>query len=165
MSSAGSKGGGGTKGGSGTKLVAKNKKARFNYELGDRFEAGLVLQGTEVKSLRLGKANLTDAYARLKDGEAWLISCHISAYPFAYYDNHEPERPRKLLLHKRELKKLAGKVQEQGWSLIPLAIYFKRGKAKVELALAKGKKIHDKRQTIKKREQDREMQRALRHRG
>jgi SsrA-binding protein len=164
MAGAGAKSGAGGKTG-GVKLVAKNKKARFNYELGDRFEAGMVLRGTEVKSLRMGKANLTDAYARLKDGEAWLISCHISAYPFAYYDNHEPERPRKLLLHKRELKKLTGKVQEQGWSLIPLAIYFKRGKAKVELALAKGKKIHDKRHAIKKREQDREMQRALRHRG
>ncbi len=148
--------------GEGVKLVAKNKKARFNYELGDRFEAGLVLKGTEVKSLRLGKANLTDAYAKISDGEAWLVSCHISAYPFAYYDNHEPERIRKLLLHKRELKKLATKVQEQGWSLIPLAIYFRRGKAKVELALAKGKKMHDKRHAIKKREQDREMERALR---
>ncbi|MGD8561746.1 MAG: SsrA-binding protein SmpB [Desulfarculaceae bacterium] len=145
-----------------TKLVARNKKARFNYELGDRMEAGMVLTGTEVKSLRLGKANLTDSYARIKDGEAWLYSCHISPYPYAAYDNHDPERPRKLLLHKRELRKLAGKVQEQGLSLIPLAIYFKRGRAKVELALAKGKKLYDKRQAMKKRDQEREMARAFR---
>jgi SsrA-binding protein len=142
--------------------VARNKKARFNYELGDRMEAGMVLTGTEVKSLRLGKANLTDSYARIKDGEAWLYSCHISPYPYAAYDNHDPERPRKLLLHKRELRKLAGKVQEQGLSLIPLAIYFKRGRAKVELALAKGKKLYDKRQAMKKRDQEREMARAFR---
>ena len=146
----------------GIKLVAKNKKARFNYELGDRFEAGMMLTGTEVKSLRMGKANLTDSYAKLKDGEAWLMSCHISAYPFAYYDNHDPERPRKLLLHRRELRKLETKLGEQGYSLIPLAIYFKNGKAKVELALAKGKKLHDKRHAIKAREQNREMERAMR---
>ena len=145
----------------GVKLVARNKKARFNYELGDRYEAGLVLTGTEVKSLRLGKANLTDAYARIKNGEAWLLSCHISPYPFAHYDNHDPLRPRKLLLHKREIKKLTGKLHEQGYSLIPLAIYFKRGRAKVELALARGKKKYDKRQAIKKRDQQREMARAL----
>ena len=147
--------------GEGIKLVAKNKRARFNYELSDRFEAGLVLTGTEVKSLRLGKANLTDSYAKLKDGEAWLHSCHISPYPFAYYDNHAPERTRKLLLHKRELKKLTGKLQEQGFSLIPTAIYFRRGKAKVEIALAKGKKLHDKRHTLKKRDQEREIARAM----
>jgi SsrA-binding protein len=147
----------------GVKLIAKNKKARFNYELGERFEAGMVLTGTEVKSLRLGKANLTDAYARLKDGEVWLVSLHIGPYPYAYYDNHEPERPRKLLLHRAEIKKLTGKVQEQGMSLIPLALYFKRGVAKVELALAKGKKRHDKRETIKRRDQQREMERALKN--
>ncbi|MFH1033884.1 MAG: SsrA-binding protein SmpB [Pseudomonadota bacterium] len=146
----------------GFKLVAKNKKARFSYELGDRMEAGLVLSGTEVKSLRMGKGNLTDAYAKIKDGEAWLISCHISAYPFAHYDNHEPERPRKLLLHRRELNRLESKLSEQGYSLIPLAIYFKNGKAKVELALAKGKKLFDKRQSIKEREQNRDVARAMR---
>ncbi len=145
------------------KLIARNKKARFNYELGERFEAGLVLTGSEVKSLRMGKANLTDSYAKLKNGEAWLVGCHISPYPYASYDNHQPERPRKLLLHKRELRKLAGKIKEQGMSLIPLALYFRRGKAKVELALAKGKKLHDKRQLIKKRDQQREMERALKH--
>jgi len=144
------------------KLIARNKKARFNYDLGERYEAGLVLTGSEVKSLRLGKANLTDSYARLKGGEVWLLGAHITPYPFASYDNHLPERPRKLLLHKREINKLAGKIQEQGMSLIPLAIYFKRGRAKVELALAKGKKLHDKRQTMKKRDQQREMARAMR---
>ena len=146
----------------GVKLIARNKKARFNYDLGDRYEAGMALTGSEVKSLRLGKANLTDSYARLKNGEVWLLSCHISPYPFASYDNHEPERPRKLLLHRREINKLSGKIQEQGMSLIPLSIYFKRGRAKVELALAKGKKTHDKRQTIKKRDQQLEIARALR---
>lgn len=144
-----------------SKIIAKNKKARFDYALGDRYEAGLVLTGTEVKSLRLGKGNLTDSYARIKDGEVWLIGCHISAYPFAYYDNHEPERPRKLLLHKQEIRRLTGKVQEQGASLIPLLLYFKNGKAKVELALARGKKTHDKRQSIKAREHSREIARAM----
>ncbi|MCB2190859.1 MAG: SsrA-binding protein SmpB [Deltaproteobacteria bacterium] len=145
------------------KIVARNKKARFDYELGDRFEAGLVLTGTEVKSLRMGKASLSEAYAKVTGGEAWLVGCQIQPYPFAYYDNHEPTRQRKLLLHKRELKRLGVKLAEQGYSLIPTALYFKRGKAKVELALARGKKKHDKRATIKKREQEREMARALKH--
>lgn len=143
------------------KIVARNKKARFDYELGDRFEAGLVLTGTEVKSLRMGKASLSEAYAKVSDGEGWLVGCQIQPYPFAYYDNHEPTRRRKLLLHKRELKRLEVKLAEQGYSLIPTALYFKRGRAKVELALARGKKKHDKRATIKKREQEREMARAL----
>ena len=145
------------------KIVARNKKARFDYELSDRFEAGLVLTGTEVKSLRMGKASLSEAYAKVTDGEAWLVGCQIQPYPFAYYDNHEPTRQRKLLLHKRELKRLTVKLAEQGYSLIPTALYFKRGKAKVELALARGKKKHDKRASIKKREQEREMARALKH--
>jgi SsrA-binding protein len=147
---------------SGIKLVARNKKARFNYQLGDRFEAGLVLTGTEVKSLRLGKASLTEAYARIKNGEGWLMGCQIQPYPFASYDNHEPTRPRKLLLHKRELRRLAAKVDQQGYSLIPLALYFKRGRAKVELALAKGKKRYDKRAALKKRDQEREIARSFR---
>ncbi len=145
------------------KIIARNKKARFDYELGDRYEAGLVLKGTEVKSLRMGKASLSEAYARIKNEEIWLVGCQIQPYPFAYYDNHDPTRPRKLLLHKREIKRLTGKLAEQGYSLIPLALYFKRGKAKVELALAKGKKRHDKRAAIKRREQEREMARALKH--
>ena len=144
------------------KLVCRNKRARHDYELGDRFEAGLVLTGTEVKSLRAGKANLVDAYARLVNGEVWLYKAHISPYPFAHYGNHEPERPRKMLLSKKEIRKLIGRTQEKGQTLIPLAIYFRNGWAKVEVALAKGKREHDKRQTIKQREADREMARTLR---
>jgi SsrA-binding protein len=145
----------------GRKLIAKNKKARFDYELGERLEAGLVLKGTEVKSLRLGKGNLTDSYVKVREGEAWLIGCHISAYPWACYNNHDPERPRKLLLRKKEIRKLSGKTSEQGVSLIPLSIYFKNGKAKAELALARGKKTHDKRQSLKAREHEREIARAM----
>ncbi len=147
------------------KIVCRNKRARHDYEVGDRFEAGIVLTGTEVKSLRLGKANLIDSYAKIQDGEVWLINSHITPYPFAHYDNHEPERKRKLLMHKTEIKKLYGQTQEKGRSLIPLAIYFKNGKAKVELALAKGKRAYDKRQTLKERTADREIARAIRHRS
>lgn len=147
----------------GIKVIAKNKKARFNYELDERFEAGLQLTGTEVKSLRLGKASLVEAYVKIKNGEAWLVGCQIQPYPFAYYDNHEPTRQRKLLLHKRQLTKLGSKVAEGGMSIVPLALYFKDGWAKLELALAKGKKLHDKRAAIKAREQQREMERALKH--
>ncbi len=147
------------------KIVCRNKRARHDYEVGDRFEAGIVLTGTEVKSLRLGKANLIDSYAKIQDGEVWLINSHITPYPFAHYDNHEPERKRKLLMHKTEIKKLYGQTQEKGQSLIPLAIYFKNGKAKVELALAKGKRAYDKRQTLKERTADREIARAIRHRS
>ena len=144
------------------KIICQNKKARHEYELGDRFEAGLVLTGTEVKSLRLGKANLTDAYARIIGGEAWLIGAHISPYPWAYFDNHDPLRKRKLLLNKKELKRLYGKVKEDGRSLIPLKLYFKNGLAKAEISLARGKKIHDKRQSLKEAEAKIEMARALR---
>ncbi|MBF0528435.1 MAG: SsrA-binding protein SmpB [Deltaproteobacteria bacterium] len=147
---------------SGFKVVCRNKKASLDYQLEDRYEAGLVLTGTEVKSLRDGRANLTDAYARIIDGEAWLINAHISPYSFAHFDNHDPERRRKLLLHRKEIKKLYGRTQERGQSLIPLAIYFKEGRAKVELALARGKKAYDKRHTLKQKEADREMARALR---
>lgn len=144
------------------KIICQNKKARHEFELGDRYEAGLVLTGTEVKSLRLGKANLTDAYARIIGGEAWLIGAHISPYPWAYFDNHDPLRKRKLLLRRQELKRLYGRVQEQGQSLIPLRLYFKDGLAKAELALARGKKSHDKRQSLKEADARREMARALR---
>lgn len=146
------------------KIVCRNKRARFDYEIEDRYEAGLVLTGTEVKSLRSGKANLTDAYAKFIGGEVWLIKAHISPYPYAHYDNHEPERPRKLLLNKKELKKLYGRIQEKGQALIPLAIYFHKGWAKVEVAVAKGKRSYDKRQTLKQRDADREMARAIRRR-
>lgn len=144
------------------KIICQNKKARHEYDLGDRYEAGLVLTGTEVKSLRLGKANLTDAYARIIRGEAWLINAHISPYPFAYFGNHDPLRKRKLLLRRAELKRLYGRVQEQGQSLIPLRLYFKDGLAKAELALARGKKGHDKRQALKEADAKREMARAIR---
>jgi SsrA-binding protein len=146
----------------GFKTICVNKKASFEYELGERLEAGLVLVGTEVKSLRLGKANLLDAYARITNGEAYLIGAHISPYPSCYYGNHEPLRKRKLLLHARELKKLVGKTVERGQSLIPLKMYFKDGLAKVELALAKGKKLHDKRQSLKEHDTKREIARAIR---
>ncbi|UQZ89270.1 SsrA-binding protein [Deltaproteobacteria bacterium Smac51] len=144
------------------KIICQNKKARHEYELGDRYEAGLVLTGTEVKSLRMGKANLTDAYARIIGGEAFLINAHISPYPWAYFGNHDPLRKRKLLLKKQELKRLYGRVQEQGQSLIPLKLYFKDGLAKAELAIARGKKSHDKRQSLKEADAKREMARALR---
>lgn len=146
------------------KIVCRNKKARHDYQLEERFEAGMVLTGTEVKSLRMGKANLVDAYARIIDGEVWLIKAHISPYPFTHYGNHEPERKRKLLLSSKEIKKIFGKTQERGQALIPLSIYFRKGWAKVELALAKGKRAYDKRQTLKQKEADREVARAIRRR-
>lgn len=142
------------------KIVAENRKARHDYHIEDTFEAGLVLLGTEVKALRTGKANLRDAYARIKNGEVFVHQMHIGPYAFSYYDNHEPLRKRKLLLHKREIKKLTGKVNEKGFSLIPLTLYFKDGKAKVVIALARGKRQYDKRQTIRKRDQQRELDRA-----
>lgn len=143
----------------GTRLVCQNKKAYHDYEVLETFEAGMVLLGTEVKSLREGRANLKDSYAKIKKGEIFLYGLHISPYTHAYYDNHEPERVRKLLLHRYEIKRLFGKTQERGLSLIPLKVYFKEGKAKVELGLAKGKKLYDKRETLKRKEEAREMDR------
>ena len=142
------------------KVVAENRKARHNYFIEDTFEAGMVLLGTEVKSLRLGRANLKDAYARIKKGEVYLYQLHIGAYPFAHYDNHDPLRVRKLLLHKHEINKLYGKVNEKGYALVPLKIYFQKGKAKLSLALARGKRMFDKRDTIRERDQERELQRS-----
>ena len=141
------------------KVVAENRKARHEYIIEDKYEAGIVLAGTEVKSLRMGKANLKDSYARIKNGEVFVYQMHIGAYPFAYFDNHDPLRPRKLLLHHYEIKKLYGKVNEKGYSLIPLRLYFKAGKAKLSLALARGKQSHDKRETIRRRDQKRELDR------
>ncbi len=146
------------------KLICRNRKAYFEYTIDDLFEAGLVLKGTEVKSLRLGKANIEDAYARFRDGEIFLLNAHISPYPHAALENHEPTRPRKVLLRKRELKRLLGKLTERGYTLIPLKLYFKDEYAKVELGLAKGKKKADKRQTIRDREQQRELERARKRR-
>ncbi|MEW5909676.1 MAG: SsrA-binding protein SmpB [Thermodesulfobacteriota bacterium] len=141
------------------KIIAENRKARFNYFIEDEYEAGLVLKGTEVKSLRLGRANLKDSYAVIKRGEVYVNQMHISPYPFAHYGNHDPLRPRKLLLHKAEIKRLYGKVNEKGFTLIPLKLYFKDGKAKISVALAKGKHLFDKRETIRRRDQKREMER------
>jgi len=144
------------------KLVAQNKKARYNYFIEDTYEAGIVLKGTEVKSLRLGRANLKDSYAKIRNGEVFVYQMHISPYPWAHYDNHTPLQTRKLLLHKHEIKKLYAKVNEMGYSLIPLKLYFKDGKVKILLGLAKGKRQYDKRQTIKKRDEKRDLDRARR---
>jgi SsrA-binding protein len=146
------------------KIVCQNKKARHDYHIIEVLEAGMVLVGTEVKSLREGRANLKDSYARIRDGELYLVQAHISPYSHASYDNHDPERVRKLLVHKRELKRLTGKTQEKGLTLVPLKIYFKDGKAKIELALASGKKSYDKRETLKRQTQKREMERAIKDR-
>ena len=146
------------------KIIAENRKARHDYLIVDQYEAGLVLTGTEVQSLRMGKANLKDSYARVKDGEVWLYQMHISPYPFAYYNNHDPLRVRKLLLHKREILRLYAKANEQGHTLVPLKLYFKAGKAKITLALAKGKREFDKRETLRERDRKREVERARRQR-
>ncbi len=146
------------------KIVCQNKKARHDYHIIEVIEAGMVLLGTEVKSLREGRANLKDSYARIRDGELYLLQAHISPYSHASLDNHDPERVRKLLVHKRELKRLTGKTQEKGLTLVPLKIYFKDGKAKIELALASGKKSYDKRETLKRKTQAREMERAIKER-
>ncbi len=146
------------------KLICRNRKAYFEYTVDAIYEAGLVLKGTEVQSLRLGRANIEDAYARFRDGELFLINAHISPYPFASVDNHEPDRARKLLLHRQEMKRLLGKLQERGYTLIPLKLYFKNQHAKVELALAKGKQKADKRETIRRREEQRELERARKKR-
>ncbi|MFO7706604.1 MAG: SsrA-binding protein SmpB [Desulfobacterales bacterium] len=146
------------------KIVAENRKARHDYTIVDQYEAGIMLTGTEVQSMRMGKVNLKDSYAKVKNGEVWLHQVHISPYPFAYYNNHEPLRVRKLLLHKREILRLYAKVNEQGHTLVPLRIYFKKGKAKVVIALVKGKREFDKRHSIREREQKREVDRARKQR-
>ena len=141
------------------KIIAVNRKARFDFSIEDEYEAGVVLKGTEVKSLRLGKVNLKDSYARIKDGEVFVYQMHIGPYPFAYYENHDPLRTRKLLLHKQEIKRINAKVNEKGHTLVPLKIYFKAGKVKMSIALAKGKRQYDKRESIKRRDQQRELAR------
>jgi SsrA-binding protein len=145
------------------KIVTTNRKARHEYHILETIEAGMVLLGTEVKALRAGKANLKDSYATIKDGEVYLLNMHISEYSHGSYNNHDPERIRKLLMHRREINKLTGKVQEGGLTLIPLKIYFKQGRAKVQLALARGKKLYDKRHDIAKRDADREIRRLVKH--
>jgi SsrA-binding protein len=146
----------------GIKIVAQNRKARHNYFIEDSYEAGMVLKGTEVKALREGKANLKDGYARIKGGELFLMDVHISPYSFGNRLNHDPLRPRKLLMHGGEIHRLTGKVKERGFSLIPLSIYFSHGRAKVSLALAKGKKLYDKRETLKRRAMEKEVEHSRR---
>lgn len=143
------------------KIVADNRQARFRYEILETYEAGVELKGTEVKSIREGKANLRDGYALIRNGEAWLLNMHISPYEqSSAFFNHDPRRTRRLLLHKKEIRKLIGKVEQEGLTLIPLKMYFKRGFVKITIALGKGKKLHDKRQSIKEREDKRDMARA-----
>jgi len=148
------------------KVVADNRRARFNYELGEHFEAGIALTGSEVKSLRAGKATIAESYADTRDGEMWLINSNIPEYRQAGRFNHAPKRPRKLLLHQRQINKLAGAVEREGMTIVPLKLYFNdKGRAKIEIALARGKKLHDKRQTLKKRSWERERGRLMRQKG
>jgi SsrA-binding protein len=149
----------------GRKIVTQNRRARHDYEILQKFEAGLVLVGPEVKSLRAGRANLSDAYATIRRGEVFLVNAHISPYEQAGRENPDPRRERKLLLHRLEIARLTGKVAERGLTLVPLSLYFKGGRAKVELALARGRRKGDRREAIRKREQEREMERAVRDRG
>jgi SsrA-binding protein len=146
------------------KVVATNRKARRNYTILDTYEAGLVLLGSEVKSLREGKMELKDSYGHVHRGEAWLVGAHIAPYEFAREGGHDPDRDRKLLLHRRQIDRIAGTLAEKGLTLVPLQVYFKNGKAKVELGLAKGKATVDKRRTLRDREHQREMERAARRR-
>lgn len=146
----------------GYKIVSDNRQARYLYEILETYQAGIELQGTEVKSIRQGKANLRDGYAIIRNGEAWLINVHISPWGKASdYFNHEPRRTRKLLLHKEEIRKLIGKVEEKGLTLIPLKMYLKNGWVKLDIGLGKGKKLHDKREDVKRREDKRDMERAM----
>ncbi|MEM6681596.1 MAG: SsrA-binding protein SmpB [Pseudomonadota bacterium] len=148
------------------RTVAENRKARHEYSFDDTFEAGIQLTGTEVKSLRFGKGNIAEAYAEIRAGEAWLVNCHIPEFSHGNRHNHEPRRPRKLLLHQREINRLAGAIQRKGMTLVPTKLYFNmRGRVKVELALAKGKQLHDKRQDIKQRDWDRQKARLMKDYG
>ena len=145
-------------------IVAKNRKAYRNYELLERFEAGIVLQGTEVKALREGKLSLNDSYGRIKDGEVYLENCHVSAYSHGTSGSHEPVRSRKLLLHRRQIHKLLGKTVQRGYTIVPLSVYFKDGKAKVEIALARGRRLYDKREVSRRRTIEREIRAELKGR-
>jgi SsrA-binding protein len=147
---------------SGEKIVCVNKKARYEYEILETLEGGLALTGTEVKSLRAGQASITEGFAAIFGNEAWLVDCQIQPYAFGNLNNHEPRRRRKILLHRREIAKLTGKIKEKGLSLIPLKIYFKNGLAKVEIGVGRGKKLHDKREAIKSRDTAREASREMR---
>ncbi len=146
----------------GLKPVASNRKALHDYFVEDKFEAGIALTGTEIKSVRAGRVNLRDGFVQIKNGEAWLVNVHISPYDFGNRENHEPKRERRLLLHKREINKMLTKVSERGWTIVPLSMYLKNGIAKVEVALVRGKRLYDKRDAIAERDMDREMERELR---
>lgn len=145
----------------GEKLICNNKKAYHDYFIEEKYEAGMVLTGTEVKSLRMGKANLNDAFVQIKSGEAFLNNLHISPYDFGNRENHDPDRLRKLLMHKKEIVKLFSKIREQGYTVIPLRLYFKSGMVKAEIGLAKGKKLYDKREDLKKKDHKREVDQAI----
>jgi len=145
-------------------VVATNRRARHDYEIIDDFEAGIVLTGSEVKSLRAGKADLKDSFAHVRDGEVWLVNAYIAPYSFAREGGHDPERSRKLLLHRREIDRIAGSLAEKGLTLVPMRLYFKDGKAKVQVGLGRGKRTIDKRADLKRREHEREMERARRRR-
>ncbi|NJK39412.1 MAG: SsrA-binding protein SmpB [Oscillatoriales cyanobacterium RM2_1_1] len=146
----------------GYKIVSDNRKARFLYEILETYQAGIALYGTEVKSIRAGRVNMQDGYALIRNGEAWLLNIHISPHEIASgYFNHEPRRNRKLLLHRQEINKLMGQVEQKGLTLVPLKMYLKEGRVKVDIGLAKGKKLHDKREDIKQRDDKRAMQRAM----
>jgi SsrA-binding protein len=145
----------------GRKMVAQNRKARHDYHVEDTYEAGLVLTGTEVKSLRNGRASLVDGFAEMREGELWLVNVHIPPYTQGTWTNHEPRRPRKLLLHRREIARMSARAEERGLTLVPLALYFRDGKAKVEIAVARGKKHYDKRETLRRREAEREAAREM----
>ena len=146
------------------KVITDNRKARFLYEILETYEAGIQLMGTEVKSIRGGKINLQDGYALIRNGEVWLINVHISPYTTSsQYFNHDPRRTRKLLLHRQEIRKLIGKVEQQGLTLVPLKMYLKRGLVKVSIGLGKGKKLHDKREDVKRRDDQRDIQRAMKN--
>ncbi|NEQ49376.1 MAG: SsrA-binding protein SmpB [Leptolyngbya sp. SIO3F4] len=149
----------------GFKVMADNRQARFTYEILDSYEAGIALKGTEVKSIRAGKVNLRDGYAQVKNGEVWLLNVHISPHDMtnqAY--NHEPRRPRRLLLHKAEIRKLIGKVEEKGLTLVPLKLYLKKGRVKVNIAIGRGKKLHDKRESLKQKQEKRDIARMMKNR-
>jgi SsrA-binding protein len=149
----------------GEKLICNNKKAHHDYFIEEKFEAGIVLKGTEAKALRMGKANLNDSFALVKSGEAFLHNLHISPYDFGNRENHDPDRMRKLLLHKKEILRLFSKVREQGYSLVLLKLYFKNGMVKVEMGLAKGKKLYDKREVMKQKDMRRDVAQALKERN
>ena len=148
----------------GSRVITVNRKAYHNYHIEESFEAGIVLKGSEIKSVRAGKVNLSDAYAKPENGELWLHNSHIASYDAASYNTHEPVRPRKLLLHRKEIDNLASKVVQKGLTLVPLKLYIKHGLAKLELGVARGKRVYDKRETIARRDADREVERAMKYR-